>query len=213
VALADILQRIEEDAVEEAGAILREAEAAAAAVRAEAQERAAAHREAALARAKADAEAAHRTKLAVARLAARDNALASKRQLVERVLGEVVDHLESLPGEEYAAFIAGQVRTVARGGEALSIGHEDHGRLGLSIGPALSATGVDVRVRGTTAAIDKGVLIEGDRVKIEVSARSLVSSRRERLVALVSEKLFGAVSADSGPGERDLDGDGDRETT
>lgn len=214
MALADILQRIEEDATVEAAAILREAEEAAAAVRAEAEERAKAHAETVLARATADAEAAHGAKLAVARLTARDNALASKRQLVERVLGRVADHLASLPAEEYAAFIARKVKSVARAGEALSIGHEDHGRLGLSIAPALSAASVDVQVRGTTAAIGNGVLIEGDRVKVEVSARALVYSRRERLVALVSEKLFGADSVGIGPAElADDTGHDDEEAT
>jgi vacuolar-type H+-ATPase subunit E/Vma4 len=191
VALADILQRIEEDAGAEAAAILAQAEEAAAAVRAEAQERARARTEQVVAHTTAEAEAAGRTRLATARLAARDNALAAKRHLVERVLAEVVRHLESLPADEYAAFIAREVSRVARGGETLSIGQEDHARLSARLGVALAAAGVQVAIRGTTAAIDRGVLIEGDRVKVVVSAGSLVASRRDRLVAVVSETLFG----------------------
>jgi len=191
VALADILRRIEEDAEAEAAAILREAEEAAAAVRAQAQERARLRTEQVVARTKAEAEAAARTRLATARLAARDNALAAKRHLVERVLAEVVAHLEELPADEYAAFIARQVAQVARGGEALSIGQEDHMRLSARIAPALAAAGAQVSVRGTTAALDRGVLIEGDRVRVEVSARALVASRKERLVEVVSRALFG----------------------
>jgi vacuolar-type H+-ATPase subunit E/Vma4 len=191
VALADILQRIEEDAYAEAAEIIRVAEEAAAGVRAEAQERARARLHEVVAHTTAEAEAAARTRLATARLAARDNALAAKRHLVERVLADVVKHLESLSAEEYSAFIVREVKSVARGGEALSIGQEDHGRLGISLTPALKAAGVDVRVRGVTGAIGRGVLIEGDRVKVVVSARSLVESRRDRLIALVSETLFG----------------------
>jgi vacuolar-type H+-ATPase subunit E/Vma4 len=191
VALADILQRIEEDAGAEAAAILAQAEEAAAAVRAEAQERAQARTARIVAHTTAEAEAAGRTRLASARLAARDNALASKRHLVERVLAEVVQHLESQPADEYAAFIAREVTRVARGGESLSIGQEDHARLSARLGVALAAAGVKMNIRGTTAAIDRGVLVEGDRVKVVVSASSLVASRKEQLVAVISETLFG----------------------
>ena len=191
MALADILQRIGEDAEAEATEILSQAEEAATAVRAEAQEQAQTRTRQIVAHTTAEAEAAGRTRLATARLAARDNALAAKRHLVERVLAEVVHHLESLSADEYAASIAREVSRVARGGEALSIGQQDHARLSARLGVALAAAGVQVAIRGTTAAIDRGVLIEGDRVKVEVSASSLVASRRDRLVAVVSETLFG----------------------
>lgn len=195
MALADILQRIEEDAEAEAADILLEAEQAAATVRHEAHERARTRTEQVVAHARAEAEAAGRTRLATARLAARDNALAAKRHLVERALAEVVARIESLPADEYAAFIAREVAGVTRGGEELAIGQEDHARLSERIAPALSAAGVQVSVRGTTAAIDRGVLIEGDRVRVEVSARALVASRKERLVAVVSQALFGDEGA------------------
>ncbi len=195
MALADIVQRITEDAIAEAAEILREADEAAADVRAQAQERAHERTAQVVAHTKAEAEAAGRTRLATARLAARDNALAAKRHLVERVLAEVVARLEALPAEEYAAFIAREVARVARGGEALSIGQEDHARLSARIAPSLATVGAKVSVRGATAALDRGVLIEGDRVRVEVSARALVSSRKERLVTVVSRVLFG----DEGP--------------
>jgi len=199
VALADILQRIEEDAVAEAAQILGAAEQAADAVRTDAQERAHARTHALVEHTTREAEAAARTRLATARLAARDNMLAAKRQLVERVLAEVVEHLESLPSEQYAAFIAAEVAGVARGGETLSVGQGDHARLGVSLGPALAAAGAKVNIRGVTGAIDRGVLIEGDRVKVVVSARSLVASHRDRLVSVVTGTLFGDGGATSGP--------------
>jgi vacuolar-type H+-ATPase subunit E/Vma4 len=198
VALADILQRIEHDSLAEAAEILSVAEDGAAAVRADAQERARARTRQVVEHTTHEAEAAARTRLATARLGARDNALAAKRHLVERVLAEVAETLESLPAEEYAAFIAHEVKQVARGGESVSVGHEDHGRLGIGLAPALAAAGCQVAIRGVTGAIDRGVLIEGDRVKVEVSARSLVASRRDHLVALVSDALFGDESGAPG---------------
>lgn len=191
MALADILRRIEEDSLAEAAEILRVAEEAGAAVRDDAQERAQARTRHVVEHTTREAEAAARTRLATARLAARDNALAAKRHLVERVLAQVADTLESLSPEEYAAFIAREVKQVARGGETLSVGHQDHGRLGTFLAPALAAAKCRVTIRGVTGAIERGVLIEGDRVKVEVSARSLVASRRDHLVALAAGVLFG----------------------
>lgn len=206
MALADILQRIGEDAIVEAQEIVKEAEAAAEAVRSEALERARARTHEVVERATAEAQAAARTRLATARLAARDNALTAKRHLVERVLARVVSHLESLPAEEYTAFIVRGVKRIARSGESVSIGHGDHGRLALSLAQALAGAGVDVSVRGTTGAIERGVLIEGDRVKVEVSARSLAASNRERLVEIISTSLFGdgeAVDGSTAPAAHD----------
>jgi vacuolar-type H+-ATPase subunit E/Vma4 len=192
VALADILQRIEEDSLTEAAAILREAEQAAAEVRAEAQDRAKAHIEHVLERTRAEAEAAARTRLATVRLAARDNMLGAKRHMVERVLADIVEHIETLPADQYADFLARQIKTegLALHDAFLSIGHDDHVRLVSRLEPALAAADVKLRVGGTTGAIDRGVLIEGDRVRVEVSARALVASRRDRLVQFVSERLF-----------------------
>lgn len=199
MALADILQRIEAEAQAEADAILARAEEAAEGVRAEAQERGAERTRQIVEHTRHEAEAAARTRLATARLAARDNALAAKRHLVERVLAEVVVQLESMPPDEYAAFIAREVARVARGGEALSIGHDDHGPLSIHLGPALAAAGAEVRMRGTTGAVDRGVLVEGDRVRVEISARTYVESHRDRLITLVSHELFGSeIAPDTG---------------
>jgi len=197
VALADILQRIEEDSLTEAAAILREAEQAAAEVRVEAQDRAKAHIERVLERTRAEAEAAARTRLATGRLAARDNMLGAKRHMVERVLTDLVEHIETLPPDQYVTFLARQIQAegLARDGATLSIGHEDHVRLVSRLEQALAAADVRLQIRGTTGSIDRGVLIEGDRVRVEVSARALVASRRDRLVQFVSERLFGNGSA------------------
>lgn len=209
MALADILQRIEEDTTAEAAAIIEAAERSAAEVREDAQRRARAHVDAVLARTQAEAEAAARTRLATVRLAARDNMLAAKRQLVERVLADLVEHIERLPAPEYTAFIVRQIAEegLAPEGSTLSIGHEDHGRFVTLLAPALASAGISARIRGTTGAIDRGVLIEGERVKVEVSARSLAASRREYLVRLISEALFGEDADDpQGPSAAE-DGD------
>lgn len=211
MALADILQRITEDSLAEASAIVREAEDAAAAVRADAEGRARERVKETVSRATIDAGSAGQTRLATARLSARDSTLAAKRSLVERVISGVTDHLESLPADEYVRFIVDQVAEVARGNETVSVGQEDEARLLSSIGPALAAAGVGVSVRGVTSEISRGVLVEGDRVKVEVSPRALVASRKDQLVAVATEVLFG--DGHSADGEPPVEESGAKEAT
>ncbi|MDY0087707.1 MAG: V-type ATP synthase subunit E [Coriobacteriia bacterium] len=205
MALADILQRIEEDSLDEASVILQQAEEAAAAVRADAQDHARRLLDRTVARATAEAEAAGKTRLATARLTARDRALAAKRQLVEQVISEVADHLETLPADEYVRFIANQVAQVAKGSETLLIGFADEPRLAGVLGPALAEAGAKITIGGPTSEIERGVVVEGDRVKVEVSARALVASRKAELVAAASETLFGGSAEPSASSRTAID--------
>ncbi|HET6497434.1 MAG TPA: V-type ATP synthase subunit E family protein [Coriobacteriia bacterium] len=192
MALGDILRRIERDSLEEADGILASAERSAADVRARGGEHARVRADGIVARARAEAESAAQTTLAEARLAARDKALTAKHQLVERVIAHAAERAGSLSAERYAALLATWVTEVATGGEVVSIGHEDHGRLNVRLGPALKAVGAPVTIRGTTAAISRGVLVEGDRVRVEVSIRARIESRREEFVGLAASALFDA---------------------
>lgn len=199
MALDDILQRIEQDSLEEARAILARAEESAAELRARGHERAHACAHAIVTRAQADAESLAQTRLAEARLAARDNALAAKRHLVERVIALAADRVVSLSAERYAALMARWVAEVAVGGEVVSIGHDDYGRLSGRLSGALEAARAPVRILGTTGAISRGVLVKGDRVRVEVSVRARVDSQREDIVTLATGVLFGAERDERAP--------------
>ncbi|HSW41083.1 MAG TPA: V-type ATP synthase subunit E family protein [Patescibacteria group bacterium] len=200
MALAEIVNRISEDARQEAGDVVRAAERSADDLRQEARVRAARASEQLIARGRAEAEAEAKTRLARARLADRDRRLAVKRDLVQRVLQGAVARLEALPDEEYAALLAREVKRAARGGERLVLGEADHPRLAPHLPAALAREQVGIEVAASTGEIEAGVLLLGERTRVEISARVLVESRADRLTTVASAFLFGEDD-DAGRGE------------
>jgi len=192
MALADIIGRIESDAGAEARAVLESARARAAGIIAEAEAAAARSAEEHVAAAERDARSEAQTLLANARLTARDEALAAKRALIDRVLAEAEERLVALPDTDYLALIARGVARQARGGDTVRIAPADAVRLAGLPEAADAAAGrpLELRVSDEPAPLDRGVTLSRDRVSSEVSARSLVEARRDQLVALVASVLF-----------------------
>ena len=190
MALADILRKIAEDAAREADALVHEAEHAANEVRARARASAEATRERTVAEVRERAEDGARTKLARARITARDSALAARREMVERALAEAVARLEDRPAPQYTALIAAEVARSAQGGERLHIAEADRDRLEGELPAALAEVGADVEIAGVTDAIARGVLLAGDRVRTEISAAAIVAEQTDALTAEIARVLF-----------------------
>lgn len=190
MAITDIVERIGTDAAAEAGALLEAARTEASRITAEAEATAA--REAAEARARAEQDAATEaaTILANARLAVRDELLAAKRHLAEDVLDRAREALEALPDAEYLELIAQACAEVARGGETLAVARADAKRLA-GIAERVRAMGREVTAVDGPAPLAHGVLLEGDRVRMELSPASLVDDRREELLLVAARALFG----------------------
>lgn len=195
MALADIIKRIESDTVSEADSIVAAAQAEADRLRAGAKRAAQEHREQELARVRIEVAEAISTRIATARLNGRDLVIGEKRAFIDRALGEAVSRIESLPDAEYAALIAREVAGVVRGGEAIEVGSKDAGRLETSLPAALAAAGVDARVSGRTDDIERGVIVRGERMSVEVSVASMADARRTELESLVATTLFGERKA------------------
>lgn len=189
MAIADIITRIEIDAQAEADALLEaareRAEAAVAAAKAEADRDAARIRSRGAEVARVEAE----TLLANARLAARDGLLGAKKELAEHVLGEARARLESLPDGDYAAFIAREVVRVSVPGQVVRVAAADSDRLA-SLGERLAAAGAPVTVAGEAEGLARGVRVEGDGVRVEVSPAAYVAERHDRLLPLAVRALF-----------------------
>ncbi len=190
MALADILQRIDRDADAEANAVVLAAEAHAERLRHEAQAESVAHREHEIARAEREAADDARTRLAGARLRGRDRVLAEKRALIERAIGSAEASIVALPDDRYVALMVREISASARGGEKISLGEADAARLG-GLQEALAAADVNAAVVGATSAVKHGVVLEGDRMRVEVSPAALIESRRGELEAHIMETLFG----------------------
>lgn len=189
MAIADIITRIEQDAQAEADALLAaardRAEAAVAAVKSEAERDAARIKSRGAEVARVEAE----TLLANARLAVRDGLLGAKRELAERVLGEARERLESLPDDDYAAFIAREVVRVAAPGQVVRVAPADGQRLA-SLGERIVAAGAPVTIAGEAEGLVRGVRVEGDGVCVEVSPAAYVTERHDRLLPVAVRALF-----------------------
>ena len=128
--------------------------------------------------------------LASARLAARDSLLARKRALAERVLELAGEALVALPDAEYLEMIAAGAVKAAAGGERLVVAAADAKRLG-ALPARLDALGARVTAAPGPAPIARGVLLTGDRMRVEVSPSSLVADHRDRLLLIAADALFG----------------------
>lgn len=189
MAIADIITRIEQDANAEAEAIVaaaqERADALVAGARAEAEKQAARIRTRGADAARVEAE----TLLANARLAARDELLGAKQELAERVLTGVREALEALPDDEYAAFIARETARVAMPGQHVRIAAADSERLA-SLGALVAALGVDTTLAGEAVGLARGVRVESDGVRVEVSPAAYVEERHGDMLHVAVRELF-----------------------
>lgn len=191
MALADILKRIDRDSDGESGDVLQVAEREVDRMLADAKASVAADRERELARAEMMARDDARTRIAGARLRGRDRVLGEKRVLIERVLQHAGENIEKLADDRYAALFVREIVQATRGGERILVAEADAERLAVALPAALAAAGVDAKVAGSTSLVAHGVLLEGERMRVEISPAAMVDARRAELEALVSEHLFG----------------------
>jgi len=191
VAITELIGRIDGDAAAEAAAIADQAQAEADEILARADAAAAAQRSETLGRARREAADERETLLANARLSARDNLLARKHERAERVLERAQEALETLPDAEYLELIASAVTLSSTGGDTLAVAPADAGRLA-GLDARLRQLGVDIAVSAEPAPIEHGVLLSGDRVRVEISPGSLVADMRDQLLLAASQELFGS---------------------
>jgi vacuolar-type H+-ATPase subunit E/Vma4 len=191
VAIEDIVTRIADDAAAEAevklAAARSDAERTVADARARGDARAARALEAG--RVAAVHEAA--TLVAGARLAARDASLTARQELDHEALARLEAALVALPDARYARLLARELASSKLPAGAVRLGSADAARLRASLPAALAAAGLDLKIEDAPAGIERGVVLVGDRVRIEVSPASLVYARRAELEADADRALFG----------------------
>lgn len=191
MAIDDIVTRIEGDASAEAEVLLAAARADAERIVAEAAARAKARAEGALEAGLVAAEREAATLVAGARLAARDASLTARQELDGEALARLEAALTALPDAGYAELLVRELASASLPAGALRLGTADASRLRAMLPAALAARGLDLSIDETPAGIERGVVLVGDRVRIEVSPASLVSARRADLEAEADKALFG----------------------
>lgn len=190
MAIDDIVGRIEGDAQAEAAALLDAARADAEKVVADAAERAEAKAARAADRARSAAEREASTMLAAARLGARDRMLGARQDEVKRALAAVEEALVALPDADYASMLAGELGRTSLPQGSLYLGTADAARLRAVLPAALQAAGVEAQVSDELADVERGIVLLGDRVRIEFSPASIVDARRGELEAEIDRGLF-----------------------
>ena len=191
MAIEDIVGRIEDDAQAEGEARVSAARRDAALLVAEAGARAEANaaKELELGRVKAEREAA--TVVAGARLAARDASLMSRQEIDREALSRLEAALTALPDDRYAALLAREIASAPLPAGVLRLGAVDAARLRTALPSALKAVGLVLTIDDAPAGIERGVVLVGDRVRIEVSPASLIYARRADLESAADRALFG----------------------
>lgn len=190
MALADILSKIETDGGAEAQAILDAATKRAEGVLERAKAEAAAHTAQVVASAEKDARRQADTRVVSARLGARDRAVAARRELVNEALSALEDRLATLPDDEYAEFLAGRITSVARGGETLRLGSADQARSQAILSAVEGSSKVSPVYSDEPAPFERGALLEGERVRVDLSLASIIDDERDRLEAIAGAVLF-----------------------
>jgi vacuolar-type H+-ATPase subunit E/Vma4 len=191
VAIEDIVSRIEDDAQAEGEARVIAARRDAALLVAQAGARAEARsaHEIELGRVRAEREAA--TVVAGARLAARDASLMARQEIDREALTRLEAALTALPDDRYAALLAREIASAPLPAGVLRLGSADGARLRTALPSALKAAGLALTIDDAPADIERGVVLVGDRVRIEVSPASLIFARRADLESAADRALFG----------------------
>jgi vacuolar-type H+-ATPase subunit E/Vma4 len=191
VAIDDIVGRIATDAGDESQVLLDAAHADAERARADARARGEALTAREAARGRADAARDAATLLANARLAARDAMLTARQALDSGALASVEAAQVTLDDDRYVALLARGIAAAADGCDGMRLGTADVDRLRRALPAALAAAGVTLPIEDTPADVERGVVLTGDRVRVEVSAAATVAARRDELLAEVDAALFG----------------------
>ena len=191
MAIDDIVTRIAADARDESQVLVDAARSDADRIRADAVARAEARTAGEAVKGRADAERDAATLLANARLQARDALLTARYALDAEALDAVEAKLAALDDDRYAALLARGIDGAADGCISLRLGTADVDRLRHALPGALKVAGVTLTIDDAPADIERGVVLTGDRVRVEVSAAAMIKARRDDLLSETDTALFG----------------------
>ena len=117
--------------------------------------------------------------------------LTARLALVEEVLAGADDALVGLPDAEYASVLARRIADSSTGSETVLLGSADAARLRSVLPDAMRAAGASLAIADGDADVERGVVLVGDGVRIEVSPAAMIAGRRDELVALADRMLSG----------------------
>ena len=191
-----ILDKILQDAKENASATLRDANDRAQGMKKASDERIAAARAQTEARAKQDAEAATARMQRMAELDERKLLLADKRRMMDQAFALALTKMKAMPAAQARAFLLTSLTELAEGDETLIVGAENDGWMDdkflADANAALAAKGKPAKL---TLAGDKrpgasGLLLAKHDTEINCTYEAFLNSQRLELEAQVAQTLF-----------------------
>lgn len=191
-----ILDKILEDAKENASAVLKDANDRAGAMRKATEERIAAARTRTQAQAQEDAQAAAVRMGRMAELDERKLLLRDKREMMGRAFDLALKKMQAMPPKQAREFLLATLTELADGDEQLVVGAQSDGWMDASFlaqaNAALTAAGKPGKL---TLAKEKrpgvsGVILARHDTEIHCTYQALLDSRRLELEAQVAQTLF-----------------------
>lgn len=191
-----ILDKILEDAKENASAVLKDANDRAGAMRKATEERIATARTRTQAQAQEDAKAAAVRMERMAELDERKLLLRDKREMMGRAFDLALKKMQAMPPKQAREFLLATLTELADGDEQLVVGAQSDGWMDASFlaqaNAALTAAGKPGKL---TLAKEKrpgvsGVILARHDTEIHCTYQALLDSRRLELEAQVAQTLF-----------------------
>ena len=193
-----ILEKIQEDARQNAVTILHEANDRADKLRRESDKRIANAKAQAENQAKADGEVEEQRLIRMAELDERKRVLAAKRQLIVRAFDKALERMKAMPGDKARAFLLGMVAQLAAGDERLIPGADNCAWLDDQF---LKDANAEMQKRGRKAELTlddhkregvSGLILAKADTEINCSYEAILNSQRLELEADVAQALFPA---------------------
>ena len=191
-----ILDKILQDAKENASATLRDANDRAEGMKKASDERIAAARAQTEARAKQDAEAATARMQRMAELDERKLLLADKRRMMDRAFELALAKMKAMPAKQARAFLLDALTELAEGGETLIVGADNDGWMDDKF---LQDANAALAAKGKTAALTlggekrkgvSGLILAKHDTEINCTYEAFLTSERLEMEAQVAQTLF-----------------------
>lgn len=191
MALADIIQKIESDASEQAAVVLANARSKADAVVLQAQQDAQARLVDATKRAETNAKREAHIIAVNGRLESRDIALSTKRTVLDATYEAVKSALIGLSDDEYASVLARKIVVSARGGESVAFGFADTGQAQNILAKVRQLDeSIDVHMSAQPAPFEHGALLKGESTSVDLSLETIIEESRRELDPVLAQILF-----------------------
>lgn len=187
-----IVNKIKQDAEQQADQILTAAKAQAEEILASAQAQADEIAAQSLTQARELAALEGERTLTLSRLEQRKLELSARQRVIAQAFLRALSDLEAMPVEEYMALLVDIVGAEARGGEEIILNPRDRERIGSALIDRLNKSGPGgFTLSDRTRDISGGVVLSRGRIEVNLSLDTALAQIREELEIEVARLLFG----------------------